>query len=212
MKIQLAILLGLALTCCAPKETKKLPPKPEGLKYNRLSVEQQLKGNADSALFFIDHAIQADSSFYWYYVQRLSLLWALNRNDEALVAAKKISKLRNYENVSMEGIAYERLGNMEKARALYKETVDHWRAKDLEAYSSRLEYALLVTILYGTEKGLEELNKIDESKIPPGQDKAIEYIRKSIKSYKGIGYMDFEFLNGALTKYNEPPILTPLKK
>lgn len=193
MKIQLTILLGLTLTACGTKETSKVPPKPEAVKYNHLAVDQQQKGNADSALYFIDLAIQVDSSAYLYYVQRLSFLWSLDRNEEALVTAKKISRLRNYNNVSFEGNAYERLGDIDKARELYKQTVDSWPTKGLDDYNSRTEYSQLVTIVYGKEKGLEELNKIDESKLPEGQDKVIEYIRQSIKTYNGKGYFDFKY-------------------
>lgn len=175
-------------------------PKPEAVKYNHLAVDQQQKGNFDSALYFIDQAIQVDSSVYLYYVQRLSFLWALDRNEEALVTAKKISRLRNYNNVSFEGNAYERLGDIDKARELYKQTVDNWPAKELDDYNSRTEYSQLVTVIYGKEKGLEELNKIDESKLPPGHNKVIESIRQSIINYNGTGYLDFKFSNEVLTK------------
>lgn len=192
MKIQLTILLGLILTTCGTKKTTKWPSDPDAVKYNHLAVDQQQKGKIDSALFFIDRAIQVDSSVYLYYVQRLSFLWALNRNEEALVTAKKISELREYNNVSMEGIAYERLGNLEKARELYKQTVDRWPYSELDDHQARIEYSKLVTIIYGKEKGLEELNKIDEAKIPQGQDEVIEYIRQSITTYTGTGFLDFK--------------------
>jgi hypothetical protein len=57
-----------------------------------------------------------------------------------------------------------------------------------------------VTVVYGKEKGLEELDKIDNSKLPPGQDEVIEYIRQLIKDYNGTGYMDFKFSNNQQTK------------
>lgn len=197
MKIQLTILLGLILTTCGTEKTTKLPPDPEAVKYNHLAVDQQQRGNFDSALFFIDRAIQVDSSFCLYYVQRLSFLWALNRNEEALVTAKKISKLRDDNNVSMEGMAYERLGNLEKARELYKQTVDNWPSRELDSHQARIEYSRLVTIIYGKEKGLEELNKIDESKLPQGQGEVIEYVQQSITTYTGTGFLDFKYPNGA---------------
>ncbi len=193
MKIQLTILLGLTLTTCGTKEKTKSKPDPVAVKYNHLAVDQQLKGNIDSALYFIDKAIATDSTVYLYHVQRLTFLWGLNRNEEALVTAKKISKLRNYNNVSFEGNAYEQLGDIDKARELYKQTVDNWPTKDLDDYNSRTEYSQLVTVIYGKEKGLEELNKIDESKLPPGHEKVIESIRQSIMNYNGTGYLDFKF-------------------
>jgi tetratricopeptide (TPR) repeat protein len=195
MKIHLTILLVLSLTTCGTKKTTKPKPNAEGIKYNHLAVDQQLKKNIDSALYFIDKAILADSSQYLYYVQRLTYLWNLNRNEEALLTAKKISRLRNYNNVSFEGNAYERLGDINKARELYKQTVDNWPTIDLEDYNSRVEYSQLVTVIYGKEKGLEELNKIDESKLPPGQGEVIEYVRQLIKNYNGIGYMDLKVSN-----------------
>jgi tetratricopeptide (TPR) repeat protein len=200
MKIHLTILLGLSLAACETRETTKAKPDPEAGKYNHLAVDQQQKGNIDSALYFIDKAISVDSTQYLYHIQRLTFLWNLNRNEEALVTAKKISKLRDYNNVSMEGTAYEKLGDIEKARELYKQTVDSWPTKELNDHQSRVEYAQLVTVVYGKDKGLDELNKIDESKLPPGQDEVIEYIRQSIKNYKGTGYLDFKFSNEVQTK------------
>jgi tetratricopeptide (TPR) repeat protein len=196
MKIQLMILPVMILTACGTRETTKSKSNPEAIEYNHLAVEQQQIGNVDSALYFIDKAISVDSTQYVYYVLRLTFLWNLNRNDEALLTAKKISKLRDNNNVSFEGIAYEKLGDIDKARELYKQTIDNWPTKELNNFNSRVEYSQLVTIIYGKEKGLEELNKIDESKLPHEQEEVLEYVRQLIKNYNGTGYWYFQFSNG----------------
>ena len=191
MKIQLTILLGLTLTTCGTRETSESKPDPEAVKYNHLAVDQQLKGNFDSVLYYIDRAIEIDSTQYLYHYQRLQCLWTLNRNEEALKTAKKISRLRDYNNVSMEGVAYEKLGDIDKAKELYKQTIDKWPIKDLESsYQSRLEYSELGTIVYGRQFGLEEISKIDTVKLSEGEIEIVETIRRTIERYQGDSYQE----------------------
>jgi Tfp pilus assembly protein PilF len=195
MKIKLTILMGLILTACGTKKvTKSDPVDQEALKYNHLAVEQQMKQQPDSGLYYINKAIQIDSSVILFHVQKTQFLWWLNRDEEALQTAKTISKLREYRNLTMEGLANERLNNLDKAKQLYKQTVDNWPEQELEEnYQARLEYAQLVTVVYGRDKGIEEINKIDRTKIENGQDVVIDEIKNQISEYTGVGYLDLGY-------------------
>jgi tetratricopeptide (TPR) repeat protein len=184
----LLILLTL-LGCNKPNEMR--PEGNDAIGFNNLSSEQFRKGNYDSALFFIDKAIGIDSSYYLGQYQRLTILWNLNRNKEALHVAKKISELRNYSNVSIEGMAYERLGDLSKAKELYKVTVDSWPKDDLASnYQARLEYSQLGTVVYGKEFGLQEIAKIDTLKLNDGEIEIVETMRRTIERYEGNSYRD----------------------
>ena len=123
MKIQLTILIGLFLTTCGTKEKPKYKIDTEALKYNQLAVEQQMKQHPDSGLYYINKAIQIDSSVILFHVQKTQFLWYLNKDEEALQTTKIISRLREYRNLAMEGLAYERLNQMDKAKQLYKKTL-----------------------------------------------------------------------------------------
>ncbi len=191
MKILLKILIALSFTTCGTKETTKSKPDPASAKYNHLAVEQQQKGNFDSVLYYIDRAIEIDSTQYLYHYQRLQCLWTLNKNEEALKTAKKISRLRDYNNVSIEGVAYEKLGDKEKAKELYKQTIDNWPTKDLDSsYQSRLEYSELGTVVYGRQFGLDEISKIDTLKLNDGEIEIVETIRRTIEMYQGESYQE----------------------
>jgi tetratricopeptide (TPR) repeat protein len=175
---------------------KDLKPKlvnTEAVKYNHLAVEQQMKHNPDSGLFYINKAIEIDSSAILFHVQKVQFLWALGRNQEALETSKIVSRLRHYKNLTMEGIAYERLKDVDKARELYKKTIDNWPTKELEEdYQSRIEYSILVTVVYGSDLGLKEIDKIDKSKLPSGQDDVVNQIRQTISKFNGLGYLEFK--------------------
>ncbi len=188
MRVSLAIGIAVIFVGCGTE--KKSKPKPEPVKYNNLAVDQQQKGNIDSALYFINKSIEMDSSQYLTNFQQLQFLWQLDKNNEALITAKRISKIREFKNVSLEGMAYEKLGDIQNAMILYKQTVNNWPNKELEDHQSRLEYALLVTVVYGRERGLEAIDKIDKTKLPYRQDEVVDEMRKVISEFKGGGYLD----------------------
>lgn len=153
-----------------------------------------MKQQPDSGLYFINKAIQIDSTVILFHVQKVQFLWSLHSDEEALKTAKTISRLRKYRNFAMEGIAYERLNMLDKAKQLYKQTVDNWPQQELkEDYQSRLEYAQLVTVVYGREKGIAEINKIDRTKIENGADVVIDEIKNQISAYAGDGYLDLGY-------------------
>jgi tetratricopeptide (TPR) repeat protein len=157
--------------------------------FYRLADDQKHKGNFDSALYYVDKALDIDENFYPGQFERLRLLWHLGRNEEALVTAKKISKLRKSVNVSMEGLAYEKLGDTLKAKELYRKTLDNWARVDLDTnFQSRLEYAQLTAVVYDKDAGLKELNKIDTTNLNWGEIEIINYLKTSILTYNKNGY------------------------
>ena len=161
---------------------------------NRLMIRSNDKiiGNDyDSALYYVNEAIKIDTNFYLGHYQKLIILSNLERNDEALLTAKKISRLRNFNNMSLEGMVYERLGNLGKAKELYKTTMDNWPKADLDSnYQSRLEYLQLGTVVYGKEFGLQEISKIDTLKLNDGEIEIIETMRRTIEKYEGDSYRE----------------------
>lgn len=189
--IYLTLLIYILGSCRSDLKPKLI--NTEAVKYNHLAVEQKMKQNPDSGLFYINKAIEIDSSVILYQVQKVQFLWSLGRNQEALETSKIVSRLRHYKNLTMEGIAYERLKDVEKARELYKQTADNWPSVELEEdYQSRIEYSILVTVVYGNKRGLNEIDKIDKSKLPSGQDDVVNQIRSTISEFNGLGYLDLK--------------------
>ena len=185
------VLLSLLILLGCDRPGKKTAIDKVAVEFNNLAAEQFGKGNNDSALFFIDKAVEIDSNYYLAQFQRLTILWSLDRNEEALETAKRISELRNYNNVSLEGVAHEKLGNLPKARELYKWTVDGWPKSDLDSnYQSRLEYSQLGTVVYGKEFGLQELAKIDTLKLNAGEIEIVETMERTIERYEGNSYQE----------------------
>ncbi len=63
---------------------------PQGELFYQISDEYALQGNMDSALYFIDQALEVDSTNYYYWDHRKNILNYLpNRNREMVEAAKK---------------------------------------------------------------------------------------------------------------------------
>lgn len=155
------------------------------------SNDKFLDKDYDSALYYVNEAIKIDTNFYLGHYQKLMILSNLKRYDEALLTAKKISRLRNFNNLSLEGMAYENLGQLDKAKELYKATVDNWPEVDLDSnYQSRLEYSQLGTVVYGKEFGLQEISKIDTLKLNDGEIELIETMRRTIEKYEGDSYRE----------------------
>lgn len=191
MKFFGLFLIILLIFGCSEKNTEKKFIDKKAIEFNNLAVNQIQNNNYDSALYFIDKAIKIDSNYYLGQYQRLRILWNLNRNEEALKTAKKISELRNYHNVSMEGIACEKLGDLKKAKELYKVTVDNWPQHELDSsFQARIEYAQLGTVVYGKNFGIKELNKIDTTKLNEGETHIVTIMRKMIEQYNGNTYFE----------------------
>lgn len=176
------LLLLITLSCGSQDVDKKEQKKRLMVRAN----DKILDNDYDSAHFYVNEALKLDTNFYLGHYQKLMILSNLKRYNEALVTAKKISRLRNFNNMSLEGIAYENLGKLDKAKELYKTTVDKWPKADLDSnYQSRLEYSQLVTVVYGEKFGLQEISRIDTVKLNDGEIEVVKTIRRTIERYEG---------------------------
>ncbi len=162
--------------------------------YKMLEAIDHTYTNLDSALYCINEAIEIDSNSNEIYSIKVKILWSLNRNIEALKVAKKMSIL-NGRKLLIEGMAYEKMGSLKEAKEVYKKILYDWpKSKQEENEQSKVEYALLTTIVYGKESGLKELNKVNSSQFTMDGIDLIGDIRTMIKNYKGNGFSDSAFL------------------
>ncbi len=117
----------------------------------------------NEALNYLNLAIALDRNFYDAYLNKSSTLRGLGKYQEAIIPLKELLRRKNYpEGIFMLGLLYEKTGNEDLAKELYKKAV--------EAYEKRLktplatvrdeinkEYVLL--FLEGKEKSLQRINQ-----------------------------------------------------
>jgi tetratricopeptide (TPR) repeat protein len=174
-------------------------PDKRAIELNNLAAQLFQEGKTDSALILLDRAIQIDSNYFIAYSNKCTFLWQLNRNEEALRTARKATQIKEamISSYFLVGIAYERVGHLDSARAIYA-----WLIYAVEQHNSnrlllseKTALVEILTVAKGKESGL---NKFQEffgaglDTLPPSDLSLIKYLKNEIVSYQGGGMSEFQ--------------------
>ena len=187
--LQYLMTFTILLNCNQIKSLDNKKIDERAIEFNNKATDCVIRGKQDSALYFINRAIEIDSNYYLAYNQKVMILMGLKRNNEALATAKKISRF-NKDTISMiEGMVLESIGKLDKAKDIYKRLIINKNYFN-KNYLLQIDYAILVTIVYGKDKGFEELKIIKTDSLSDYDKHNLKTFENQIKVFEGGGYND----------------------
>ncbi|MDY0078772.1 MAG: hypothetical protein RBR87_16000 [Bacteroidales bacterium] len=117
------------------------------------------------AIEILDKAIMLDSLYNLAYANKALVLKRLNKEDEALLVLRDITKLRpDYaEGFAMLGFTYEKFGNLDSAFIKYKSAINAYshRIEQTNNVSDKINRAFILSLI-DKEKGLREIDYLIE--------------------------------------------------
>jgi tetratricopeptide (TPR) repeat protein len=122
---QLLIYTCLILTYCNCQE-KKTSYDPQAIRLNNKAVEFIKAQSFDSALIYLDKAIEIDTTYYAAYGNKCSVYCSLKDYKNALLATQKEIEVKPdlAEARTFGGMLYDRLGDTLMALVYYKKSVE----------------------------------------------------------------------------------------
>jgi tetratricopeptide (TPR) repeat protein len=169
------------------------------IELNDQAIQLSVHGKIDSALTLLDKAIQTDSNYKRAYGNKLTFLWQLNRNEEALRTAIRLSKLKNATGADYfwVGYALEHLGKLDKAKESYLIVLNSAETHKSVTLNilQKMTHAELLAIVKGKEFGMKEMQRIAEEYRDSSSIKVLSILRftkNEIESYNGGGFLEFE--------------------
>jgi len=172
--------------------------RKRAIELNNQAVRLMRENQNDSALVFLDNAVQADSSYFAAYATKCNLLWVLERDTEALATAQHLLQVKKTspDACGLEGMAYEHLGRLDKAKASYQRALEHLATDkpDTLTWFVRSSIANLLTFVKGKTEGLQEIQRIltqAGDSLPPAAVEALKMQKNEIQSYEGGGFLEF---------------------
>lgn len=174
----------------------------EAIELNNQAVQLYLDGRiepvpeayTEAAIKLLDKAISIDSSYYLAYYTKCNFLWELGKNQEALINAKLVLQIDEiYPNgFYLVGEAFEYLGELDSAKENYKKLIEYAKNYQLDTLlpGERQTLILLITVVEGKEKGLLELQKVQNhyrTELSQDDIKSIRSLKNNIEVYQGGG-------------------------
>ena len=151
--------LTLIIISCTSNDVQK-----QAVAYNNKAISYS-DSNLDSALFYFDKAIKADSTYLLSYQNKTNLYTKIGNYESALQTLEMLSqKINNSEINKMKGLLNDLLDNSEKAKIFYDKSIaqideESKRVNDFEKYKKLYSKGTLF-LLQGKEK--DGLQLIDE--------------------------------------------------
>jgi len=146
----------------------------------------------------LEKAIRIDSDYFIAYTNKCNFLWELNRNEEALRTAIRTTKLKKVtaSNYTLEGLAYEHVGHLDKAKESYAKALDYseMHKSDTLTYFQKVAIATLLTVVKGKEYGLEEIQRVlgeYQDRLSGLHLQFLKSDKNEIESYLGGGFLEF---------------------
>jgi tetratricopeptide (TPR) repeat protein len=197
MKTIMLLLMLPIVSCNAQKHDK------EAVEFNNRAVQFMKVNKLDSALIFINKAIENDSNNWLPYGNKCKILWQMNKNEEALktvqLAARRIKS--SGWLLFQEGLAYEYVGQLEMAKKSYSKSLEltHNYQIDTLPYDQQETIAMLLTFTKGREYGLPIIQQIIKNYGPSLSDFELESVKRmanEIDAYQDGGYLEIQNQEG----------------
>ncbi len=178
MKHRIAILLLSALTCGCDQENNTeevddvYQPNPEALELNNKAVNfignaahsyDSIKGSFyDSALIYLNEALQVDSLYITAYTNKAQVLRNKGQLKESIDVLEKVESIKPgfVEVIMGQGLVYEKMGNMSQAHKKYNEALEAYKARledNPDPVKVKLDIAFLYIFLEDKHRGMNEL-------------------------------------------------------
>jgi len=160
----------LTLTQCNSQE-KKTAYNPEAIQLNNKAIGFFRIQNYDSALVYLDKAINIDSTYYTAYSNKCEVYCALKDFQKALIESQKAVAVKPdlAEGWTFTGMLYDKTGDAADALKCYRKSIELFderisnpaKQKSLEA--NKLNRALSLILMGQEETGRKELKKLKEA-------------------------------------------------
>lgn len=135
----------------------------ESINYNNLAIKWSTT-STDSALYYFDKAIEADSSYLLAYQNKANLLTSLGNYGEALQQVEILSsKIENSETYKMKGLLNDLIGNHQIAQDNYLSAISEIdeeikRVNDFAKYKKLLDKGTLYLLIDKPIEGTKLIN------------------------------------------------------
>jgi len=155
------------LTSCKG-QTGKNAYNPKAVEFNNKALEFVKTANYDSALFYLDESIKADTTFYFSYGNKANVYCTLKDFKNALLVTKKEIEAKPdlAEGWMFAGMLNDKLGDSVTALEYYKKSIDLFNdritnpAKQKYLEANRLNRAVAYIFIGQQKIGFDEINDL----------------------------------------------------
>lgn len=156
--------------CSTYQEVKKDVFNDSSIIYQNMGIMQQFDGNYDSAVYYFDLAIKADSSIHVAHTNKGNVLLRLGDKKNAIIEFKRVVELKAKipESHMFLGNLYDYLGYKQEATSEYDIAIElfteriHCSKNKRQIEGSKVERAMLYMFNNQEEKGRREFAELKE--------------------------------------------------
>ncbi|SHF45256.1 TPR repeat-containing protein [Flavisolibacter ginsengisoli DSM 18119] len=167
--LKLFVYSSFFLTQCYG-QGNKMNCTPKAIELNNKAADYLQFQNYDSALFYLDKAIELDSSYYIAYSNKGAIYCTLKNYRKALIETKKVLVIKPdlAEAWVIAGMLSDKIGDTLHAPAFYKTSIEIFERriadpnKTKQSESNSINRALSLILIGQEREGREEFRRLTE--------------------------------------------------